>query len=245
VNLWRASHAATIDPERFRGHFQYLDQPPSYPYADLVRYCRAHHPAMLDAFTEDGAFGCVTATAGEGKTVSRDLLDSILEIGFLERHVPDLARATVLDIGAGYGRFAHRITTVYPWSFVWCTDAIEISQRVCEKYLTHRGVLHAQCARPHMLEQQPARVDLAVNVHSWSECSLDEVRWWLEWLERADVPRLFIVPHTRSLGCYGPNGGSSGESYAPELARCGYSLKSEWGGPECSPRSYLLFERTT
>ena len=82
TNLWTASHAATINPERFRAHNQYLEQLPAYPYRELLSYVHVQWPRLLDVLHEDEAFGCVTSEV-DGKVVSRDLLDSACEIGFL------------------------------------------------------------------------------------------------------------------------------------------------------------------
>lgn len=70
---------------------------------------------------EDGALGAHTVEVA-GRTVSRDLLDSICEIYFLERPVAPLLHRNmrVLDIGAGYGRLAHRMTEALP---EWSTSA--------------------------------------------------------------------------------------------------------------------------
>jgi putative sugar O-methyltransferase len=243
MSLWPSRHAATIDPDRFRAHDQYLEQSASYPYHELTKWARIHRPDWLDAMTEDGAFGCTRATSAEGKTVSRDLLDSICELDFLDRNVPNLGESRVLDIGAGYGRLAHRLLTVHPDAFVYCTDPIPVSRLVCEKYVAHRGLRRAMVVRPEEVPQLLA-IDLAVNVHSWSECSLDEVRWWLDAIGVQMIPMLFIVPHTPTLGTWSDErGGGNGPSYMPELEARGWRIAAEWGGPPCCPRAYYLFER--
>ena len=244
MNLWTDHHASTIDPARFRAHDQYLEQSAAYPYHELTRWARQYRADWLDAMTEDGAFGCTVATAAEGKTVSRDLLDSIAELDFLDRYVPNLATARVLDIGAGYGRLAHRLTTVSRTCSVVCTDAIDVSRAVCATYLDHRGIPfeRAHVTHPDVLNDA-GEFDLACNVHSWSECSLDEVRGWLDWLAPR-VKRIFIVPHTPSFGTYSAErGGGNGPSYVEELHARGYSATVMWGGPDCCPRTYSLWER--
>jgi hypothetical protein len=37
--------------------------------------------------------------------------------------------------------------------------------------------------------------DLACNVHSFSECPLAAIEWWLDLLVRIEVPRIFVVPN--------------------------------------------------
>jgi putative sugar O-methyltransferase len=238
MGLWSASHAATIDVGRFRGHDQYLEQRADFPYRGVVDYLKVcgYWERGHQVHHEDGAFQCVTAEV-DGKVVSRDLLDSMCEIAFLERHMK-LDRVRVLDIGAGYGRFAHRLLEAYPDAFVFCTDSIGISRLVCEKYLAYRKIRRAMAIPPKAVTWMPP-MDLAVNIHSWSECETDEVREWLKVLDVHKVPRLFIVPHDGGdLMTWG------GPSYKPELIAHGWELAEEWTGPACQPKYYSLWERT-
>ena len=239
MSLWDQHHAATIDLDAFRGHDQYLEQADHYPYAPILEAC---DPRILAAIDEDGAFGCVTRII-DGKRVSRDLLDSALEIAFLERTVPNVANMRAIDIGAGYGRLAHRLTTMHPGAFVYCTDAISVSQVACAKYLDHRGVTRASVVVPGDLDKTSA-IELAINVHSWSECSLDEVCSWLDWIDTKRIPRIFIIPHTPTFGTWSPeHGGGNGPSYQSELKARKWALTHHWGGPECCPRTYSIWEK--
>ena len=232
--MWREMWACTIDEENFRASPHYLDCS-GYDYAGMREHVKdwIGHPA----FTEDAAFGCQLY---EG--VSRDLLDSFTEIDFLEKCLgADFLRlASVLDIGAGYGRFAHRYCSIYPGAYVKCTDTIEVSRRICERYLRYRGVSMAAVTEPERLDPV---YDLAVNIHSWSECSMDEVCWWLDWLKKANTPRIFIVPHNPTFGVWSRDkGGGNGPTYRKELKSRGYSLSHEWTGPSCQPKLYTLWE---
>lgn len=235
--MWLEMHAATIDEENFRASPQYLDYK-GYDYAGMYEHVK--HWADHSGFTEDNAFGC-ELHAGR----SRDLLDSFTEIDFLCKCLGDdfLKFACVLDIGAGYGRFAHRFCSVFPRAYVKCTDTIEVSRRVCERYLRYRGVSMAQVTEPERLDPV---YDLAVNIHSWSECSMDEVCWWLDWLKKANTPRIFIVPHGPVPSAFGvwdrDKGGGNGPSYLNELNARGYLLSHHWTGPDCQPHDYTLWE---
>jgi SAM-dependent methyltransferase len=244
MGLWSESHAQTIDPDRFRAHHQYLDQD-GFDAVGVARWMR--RSGMLDYFatlTEDDAFGCEVREL-DGLTVSRDLVDSIMEIHFLEHAMGlqfDWTGVRILDIGAGYGRFAHRFTTRHPGAIVYCTDPIDISRQLCAKYLTHRRVRQALVVDPSKLNEVVAP-DLAVNIHCWSECTADEVRWWLEWLDSREVPRLFIVPHNARLGVWDPHlGGGNGPSYRPMLLEFGWELLGDsYLGPPMHPRNYYLW----
>jgi hypothetical protein len=242
MSLWD-THATTIHLDRFRGHDQFLEQADSYPYEALTGWIAAKYPWDLE-LGEDDAFGCVTRIVN-GRKVSRDLLDSILEFEFLSRFMP-MAYRSVIDIGAGYGRLAHRITQAFVGTFVHCTDPIAVSRICCEKYLAHRHVSRAMVVAPADLGNLTRPIDLAINVHSWSECSMSEVCSWLDWLCTAKVRSLFIVPHTPSFGTWSPEkGGGNGPSYVPELEARGYRMAHHWTGPECCPRTYSLWEMGT
>ena len=58
-----------------------------------------------DGKTRDAQFGGRLVETCLGP-VTRMWLDSNIEYHFLKRHLPTLAYSRVLDIGAGYGRFA-------------------------------------------------------------------------------------------------------------------------------------------
>ena len=82
-------------------------------------------------------------------------------------------------------------------------DAVAESTFVCEYYLRFRGV--EDRARVVPLDEIDAAlgrepVDVAVNVHSWSECPLGAVEWWLDLLARQAVRHLMIVPNSEDHG---------------------------------------------
>jgi len=240
VSPFWAAHLPKVDPEKFRGHGQYLDTS-GYNARGIVRHLR-DAGQYIDCLTEDEAFGCEPLFV-DGRPVSRDLLDSMLEIAFLESCGALSSAARVLDIGAGYGRLAHRITTAFPETFVYCTDALPLSLSLCARYLDFRRVSRAVVVSPDKLAEI-GNLDLAVNVHSWSECTREAIRWWLDWLAEREVPRLFILPHTREIAAYSDTaGGGRGESYLPDLEARGYRLAAEWHGPDAQPKDYYLFTR--
>jgi len=156
---------------------------------------------LLRRLEEDGAFGCWTFDFPGHPTVSRDLLESVNEISFLDRQLGLGARQrfSVLDIGAGYGRLAHRMVASYPQLDDYCcVDAIADSTFLCEYYLRFRG--STPPARVVQLDRvesdlHPGSFDLAVNIHSFSECTLAAITWWVAQLRRLRVPRLLVIPN--------------------------------------------------
>jgi hypothetical protein len=147
---------------------------------------------IFDRFFEDGRFGAFSFDFN-GKPVSRDLLDSVIEINFFAECFGN-RELRVLDIGAGYGRLGHRFSEIGRDISVMCTDAIPESSFLCDFYLKYRRANAQMVPLDEVSKHLP--VDVAVNVHSFSECTVRAVTWWLELLRDAKVPYLIIVPNT-------------------------------------------------
>jgi SAM-dependent methyltransferase len=204
----RESIGAFLDLRYFRGdtlitwHYRESRRVTELKYFLLWRDVRERdHLGLLDTLAEDGAFGCWTFRFPSSDPISRDLLDSVRELAFLDR---ELAITTwdglrILDVGAGYGRLAHRAAQALPaLGDYCCVDAIPESTFLCEYYLRHREVSPPARVVPLdgvRTELKPGSFDLAINVHSFSECPFDAIRWWLNELARLEVPRLMLVPN--------------------------------------------------
>jgi SAM-dependent methyltransferase len=186
---------------------------------------------LLDRLEEDGLFGCWTFSYPGHPRVSRDLLESVNELNYLDRELGLAARTrfSVLDVGAGYGRLAHRAVAAFGnLDDYCCVDAIPESTFLSEYYLRFRGA--APPARVVALDQldtglAPGAFDLAVNVHSFSECPLAAVEWWAERLAGLRIGDLVIVPNEPTeLLSLEPDG--SRRDFLPALERAGYELVS-------------------
>jgi hypothetical protein len=179
---------------------------------------------LLDRLGEDGAFGAFLVEAGD-RTVSRDLLDSAGEIDFLRRHAGLGERGlNLLDIGAGYGRLAWRIEQATgEGTRIFATDAVARSSFVADHYLRHRGAVRASMLPLDGVEALLAgtRIDLAVNVHSFSEMRPAAIAWWIERLALAGVPKLMVVPNCWKSGGAGCET-NEGVAMAPIFERFGY-----------------------
>jgi SAM-dependent methyltransferase len=231
----RESIDAFLDLRYFRGetlitwHYRELPRITRLKYFVLMRYVLERDQlGLFDRLEEDGAFGCWTyAYPGYGR-FSRDLIESVNEISFLERELrlSERERFSVLDVGAGYGRLAHRMAEAYPrLSDYCCVDAIPESTFLSEYYLRYRG-----CAPPARVvgldgvaDLAPGGFDLAINVHSFSECTLGAIAWWVDHLSRLRIPRLLVVPNepTELLSL---EADGSRLAFGPLLEEAGYSL---------------------
>ncbi len=209
---------------------------------------------LLNCLYEDGAFGSFTFKIA-GKVVSRDLLDSIAEIYFLEKHlgISTMRDFSVLDIGGGYGRLAHRMAEALPGlGHYYCTDAVAASTFICEYYLEYRNIRHkASSIALDRIEQTlaGAAVDIAVNVHSFSECKVPAIQWWLKLLTRYRVPFLMVVPNhydkagKRML----TNDGRDISRLIREAGYCEIALEPKYEDPlvqkyAINPSHYALYE---
>jgi SAM-dependent methyltransferase len=225
-----------LDLRWFRGetmiywHYRELPRINVLKYFVFLRYVRDRDQAgLLDRLNEDGLFGCWTwSYPGYGR-VSRDLLDSANELLFLERELGlgEGGSFSVLDIGAGYGRLAHRMAEAHPSLADYsCVDAVPESTFVSDYHLRYRGLAPpARAVRLDRLDEELAArsFDLAVNVHSWSEAPFAAVEWWVDLLERLELPRLFVVPNEPTeLLSLEPDG--SRRDFMPLLERAGYRL---------------------
>lgn len=230
-----------VDLRNFRGHSAYVWDYGSANYeasrlryflfADAVR--QKDRLGLLAKMTEDGAFGCTTFEFAGLNRVSRDLLDSVVEINFLDAHLGLMDRddVRVLDIGAGYGRMAHRMLEVHPGIQTYtCVDAVPESTFLSEFYLKHRGLENRVEVVPlDQLENhlQPNRsYDLAINIHSFSECTYAAIEWWLRRLKDIGVRHLLIVPNdpTRLLSI---EADGSHRDYEPLLAQLGFGRMAQ------------------
>jgi hypothetical protein len=187
VHQWTPSTVeAQINLSCFRADNLYLFQSRRYPpaafYATAAYVKQMDRLNLLSSLREDDYFGAETFDFHR-TTVSRDLLDSILEINFLDKHLQLLSRPAikVFDIGAGYGRLAHRMAAALPdIGTYYCIDAVPESTFISDYYLAFRKVADRCSVVPlDMLDQlSSVAMDLAVNIHSFPECRATVIGGW-------------------------------------------------------------------
>lgn len=208
--VWREGHLRDEDIPYFRGDNAYVWQVRGnmniMGYALSTYYVEAmDRRGLLNKLTEDASFGNFPFDIGQRK-VSRDLLDSIIELYFLDRHLGifDKKGFTMLDIGAGYGRFAYRSAMALDGLKQYlATDAVPFSTFISDFYLRHRQVHPRAMAVP--LDEieaklQTTKPDLAVNIHSFSECRVEAIDWWVSLLARTGVKHFMIAPNATNCG---------------------------------------------
>ncbi|GAC1385106.1 MAG: hypothetical protein NVSMB48_21570 [Marmoricola sp.] len=196
-------------------------------YLSLLDVAARDRLGLLKRLKEDGLFGAFTFTFGDRDPVSRDLLDSVNEINYLEDQIglSGIGELKVLDIGAGYGRLAHRMCEALPNLARYdCIDGVAISTFLCEYYVRFRQLPdYVRVVPLDRVDALEDSYDLAVNVHSFSECSVAAIRWWLQRLSERRVEWLLIVPNTQGALLSTELGGGH-EDFMPDVLAAGYEL---------------------
>lgn len=233
--VWTDEYVQSYGLQSFRGDNCYVWQTRD-PNCAEINYCLTAYYAqkidtlgLLDKNCEDGLFGVHTYTV-DSRCISRDLLDSTVELHFLEKHLglSQFEELRILDIGAGYGRLAYRTVNAFSnVSSYLCTDAVPESTFLSEYHVKFRALENKVTVVPlDEIEKrlQNQTIDLAVNIHSFSECTLEAIEWWLDILAGARVKHLFIVPNAsdhkgEKLAL------NSGEDFSSLVEKYGYKLK--------------------
>jgi len=206
--LWTDDRIKAEDILYFRGHNAFLYQDGRFN-RNIIGYLLSYFyiksiddRSLLDHLVEDDSFGAIAYDI-DGNIVTRDLLDSILEIYFLDRHLNLFQKPefNVLDIGAGYGRLAYRMAQAFSNLGTYlCADAIAVSSFIADYYLGFRGISDKARIVPLDTIRENLKkhsLDLAVNVHSFSECSITAIDWWMGLVAENRIPYLFIVPNSK------------------------------------------------
>jgi putative sugar O-methyltransferase len=236
---WGGSYVSSnIDLRFFRGDnayvYQYRDGNIEVNYVLTALYLQQRDQlGLLRKLKEDGLFGAYTFDLHEDLTLSRDLLDSVVQILFLERQlgISTMPRVNILDIGAGYGRLAHRMTQALGNIGKYlCVDAIAESTFISEYYLRFREAESAEVVPIFDIQEKLAgiSIDLAVNVHSFPECTLASTVWWLELLRKFRVKYLLIIPNSDMHGgtkLMSTEKDRSRKDLLPVIESSGYKLK--------------------
>ena len=162
-------------------------------FQEVAKQVAAFGPVDLSGKTRDAQFGA-RVVATELGPVTRMWLDGNVEIDFLRRNVPELKDCNVLDIGAGYGRLAVMMLPLVK-SYT-CVDAVAVSTELCRFYtcLFAPGVVTLGAEE---FIKDTGHYDLAINIHCWNECTIEQVTAWVEAIARRRIRYLFTVDHGR------------------------------------------------
>lgn len=251
--VWNEKHLNEFDVMKFRGDNVYVWQTRVFQEIHFfVSYLFALKVDKLGLHTkliETGSFG-VENFKFDGMLVSRDLIDSIIEINYLDEKLQFSKSANfhILDIGAGYGRFAKRIQEGFSNIEVTCVDAIPLSTCLSRVYL--KDEIKTGKVKVHQLntlgEIQQGVINLAINIHSFSEMSIASVESWVNFLLKRKIENIFIVPNGSSLAL---NDGTDFGRIFEEAGYCIASVDNKFDDPDFSrfgiyPSKYFLLKRS-
>ena len=203
----------TEPPADYRGDSNWVWQARGFEsQAEFESALHSAHSAVVDRdsrgflklLSEDGAHGAQCTQSADG-LLSRDLLDSANELCFLDEalSISLWDDGVIVDVGAGYGRFAHRVASALPRLRVICTDGVAGSLALAEAHLAHHAVpaARARVVPPDELELAlvAGPPKLAVAIHSFPEMEAVVVARWLALLARVGTEHLFVVSNVPSL----------------------------------------------
>lgn len=121
----------------------------------------------------------------EGRLISQDLANSALEVNAIARALEGTAPRSIVEVGAGYGRTAYALLTMFPKATYTVVD-IEPALTISRWYLTSlfppARLRFVRPAEAHRLDDNSA--DLVVSVSSLQEMRRDQVDVYLELFDR-------------------------------------------------------------
>tara|TARA_B100001093_G_scaffold477743_1_gene505321 strand:- start:78 stop:947 length:870 start_codon:yes stop_codon:yes gene_type:complete len=196
--VWKHKNAIVNANVRFRGENAFLwqekmgDNKETYvKYYKIIKSIDKDN--LLNKTFECGSHGCRSYDFDNIK-ISRDLLDSILEIYFLKSFFSNLNELSLLEIGGGYGRLCKRYLDCVPDSKYYVTDAIPQSTFFSKIYLNEKktSVINLYDIQEKM---KSLKIDIAVNIHSFPECNINDVEWWVKFINSNKIKYIFYVPN--------------------------------------------------
>jgi putative sugar O-methyltransferase len=153
------------------------------PQTNGVRYLKALIHNLAERLDETGwerlrrisgrETGAPIAVRTHGELVCMDYLQAVLELDFLARHVT-LDGASVLEIGAGYGRTCHAVLAnhdVAGYCIVDLENSLDLARAYLGAVLDRDTFAKVRFVRAESLDHTPAglRFDLCLNIDSFAE----------------------------------------------------------------------------
>jgi hypothetical protein len=123
-----------------------------------------------------------------GRLITQDLANTALEVASVRELLAGRSPRHVIEIGAGYGRTAHAILSLYPeasYTVVDIEPALQISRWYLKALFPDREIAHIDAAAG--VPDLPP-FDLAIAISSLHEMTHELVAAYLAALERAALP---------------------------------------------------------
>ncbi|MCX7634452.1 MAG: putative sugar O-methyltransferase [Syntrophales bacterium] len=169
------------------------------PHTNGVRYLKTLIYNLCSNLTED-QWNKLKNTPGRhignpltirynGEDVCLDYLQAVWELSFLEDHLPrNIADATILEIGAGYGRTCHTILANHNPAAYFIIDldqCLALARRYLREVLTDEQWQRIRFIPISRLEAVTGRAfDICINIDSFAEMEAETVRYYLDLIAR-------------------------------------------------------------
>jgi len=150
----------------------------------LWEYARRNDPLGVTEL-EEPSLGDPLPVRWRGRTISQDLANSALELAAIDRALEGGEPASILEIGAGYGRLGHTLLSLFGSASYTVVD-IEPARTISEWYLSRlfpdrdlRFLSPEQAA-----DLAPGSVSLGLSVSSLQEMTRAQVEGYIGLLDR-------------------------------------------------------------
>ncbi len=177
--------AALSQADLSDGAWEGLDWPrrKRWLYVVMVRvlweYAQRHDPAGVTKLAEP-ELGDPPPVSWGGRLISQDLANSALEVAAIQRALGDRRPRSILEVGAGYGRLAYALMSIYPearYTVVDIDPAIDLSRWYLTSLFPPARLRFLAPSQANEIET--GTVDLALSVSSFQEMTPAQVEGYL------------------------------------------------------------------
>ena len=171
-------------------------------YAFAVRllwlYARGHDPMNVTKLPEP-ALGQPLPITWRGRLISQDLANTALEVAAIGRALAGRTPKSILELGAGYGRTAYALMTLFPEATYTIVD-IEPAMSISRWYLTELfGQERLRFVSPReAADLASGSVDLALTISSLQEMTPAQVADYLSMFDRTAQGGVLYLKQWRS-----------------------------------------------
>lgn len=141
----------------------------------LWRYAQKHDTSGVTSLPEPSLGGPFPVYEG-GRLISQDLANTALEISTLQKALGGRMPNNFLEVGAGYGRFAYALLSLYPnvcYTIIDIEPAIEISRWYLSALFPSERLRFLSPAQADQVA--PGSIDVALSISSLQEMTPEQV----------------------------------------------------------------------
>lgn len=147
------------------------------------RYAQ-HHGDDRVLMLDEPVLGCPFPVFLGSKLISQDLANGALEVKTICTALKAGGPRQIVEIGAGYGRIAFILLTLFPeaaYTVVDIEPALSISRWYLTELFPDRSL---SFLTPGVVPEFAGSADLVVSISSLQEMLPDQIAWYLRWMDR-------------------------------------------------------------